>query len=121
VYVSPLTDHIADAHQHLRICRLALSTTDPRKIGNHILNVGLGELEVTMWLGEMMAVARCNPHASTTPYLAAHAMHKFAVVLQDPQDQRNVMDFLKEVEVMSFWPTEATRQWLRKEWGWPTR
>lgn len=74
-----------------------------------------------MWLKEMMAVARCNPHASTTPYLAAHAMHKFAVVLEDPQDQRNVIDFLEEVEVMSFWPTEATRQWLRKEWGWPIR
>lgn len=95
--------------------------TDPSKFSSIILVIGSREPEVTMWLKEMMAVARCNPHASTTPYLAAHAMHKFAVVLEDPQDQRNVIDFLEEVEVMSFWPTEATRQWLRKEWGWPIR
>jgi hypothetical protein len=76
------------------------------------------EAEVTKFLKEMVAVARCNPHATTTPFIAAHAMHRFAVYLNDSQNQSSIMEFLEEVEVISGWPTELTRHWLREEWAW---
>jgi hypothetical protein len=115
-----LTRHTADAHQHLRICRIALALNDPHASSGQMLELGdLREPDITRWLKEMVAVARCNPHACTTPYIAAHAMHKFAVNLKDPQDQSSVMDFLEEVESVSGWPTEVTRQCLRVEWAWP--
>jgi hypothetical protein len=79
------------------------------------------EAEITRWLKEMVAVARCNPHATTTPFIAAHAMHRFAVYINNSQDQNSIMEFLEEVEMVSGWPTELTRHWLREEWGWPTQ
>ncbi|KAL5120834.1 hypothetical protein ACEQ8H_001315 [Pleosporales sp. CAS-2024a] len=115
----------ADAHQYLCICRIALAVTDPRvgsrHLYHHVRRRPIGDAQdITVWLKEIMAVARCNPHASTTPYLAAHAMHKFAVVLRHFHDQNNVMNFLEEVDMIRGWPTAATRQWLRMEWAWPT-
>jgi hypothetical protein len=119
--IPPLIYIAANAHQHLRICRIALAMTDPNANNSHMFDLGGSrEPEVSLWLKEMMAVARCNPHASTAP-IAAHAMHSFAVILRDPQDQSNVIDFLIEVETVLGWPTEATRHWLRAEWGWPTQ
>jgi hypothetical protein len=75
------------------------------------------EVEIARWLKEMVAVARCNPHAVSAPYIAAHAIHRFAVELQDPIDQSSVVDFLEEVGVMG-WPTDLTRRWLGIQWGW---
>jgi hypothetical protein len=93
--------------------------SNPRASTSHILEYGeTREQDIATWLKEMMAVARCNPHATSAPYLAANAMHMFAVNLRDPQTQCHVMDFLEEVEIVSGWPTEMTRQWLRVEWGW---
>jgi hypothetical protein len=79
------------------------------------------EQDIATWLKEMMAVARCNPHATSAPYLAANAMHIFAVILIDQKDQGHVMEFLDEVELVSGWPTGLTRQRLRVEWGWPAQ
>lgn len=111
--------HTADAHQHLRICRITLAMNDPHTSSSQMLEVGDSRKpDITRWLKEMMAVARCNPHACNTPCIAAHAMHKFAVNLRDPRDQSSVMDFLEEVEAVSGWPTEVTRQCLRVEWAW---
>jgi hypothetical protein len=78
------------------------------------------ESELTVFLKEIMAVARCNPHAGMAPYLAANAMHKYAVNIKDPQDRIDVMEFLEEVETMSGWPTALTREWLSMEWAWAT-
>ena len=113
-----LTLYKADAHQHLRICRIALAMSHPdtESTRNHE-SENAREIEVAGWLKEMVAVARCNPHAVSAPSIAAHAMHKFAVGLRDPLDQRNVMEFLEEVEVMG-WSTDLTRRWLRVQWGW---
>jgi hypothetical protein len=76
------------------------------------------EAEVSRWLKEMVAVTRCNPHATSTSITAANAMHRFAVHVRHPQDQSSIMEFLEGVEVVSRWPTKLTRQWLRMEWGW---
>jgi hypothetical protein len=70
-----------------------------------------------MWLKEAIAVARCNPHAGTTPYLAANIMHKFAAIMSDLRDQNVVMEFLEEAEIVSGWPTDLTRQCLRAAWA----
>jgi hypothetical protein len=74
-------------------------------------------LELTMCLKEIVAVARCNPHAGMTPYLAANAMHKYAVNIKDSQDRIAVVSFLEDVETVSGWPTGMTRDRLRKEWA----
>jgi hypothetical protein len=78
------------------------------------------EAELTMCLKEIVAVARCNPHAGMTPYLAANAMHKYAVNIKDTQDRIAVMSFLEDVETVSGWPTGLTRDRLRTEWAWST-
>jgi hypothetical protein len=114
--------YTADAHQHLRICRIALAMSNPEATNSHMPEYAkTREQNVTMWLKEMMAVARCNPHAISTPYIAANSMHKFAVSLRNLHDQGHVMEFLEEVEFVSRWPTGKTRQWLRVEWGWPAQ
>jgi hypothetical protein len=96
----------ADAHQHFRICRVTLALNEP-SIESGQFEAGTERVaEVIMWLKEIIAVARCNPHAGTTPYLAANVMHKFAVIMSDLRDQNTVMEFLEEVEVVSGWPTE---------------
>jgi hypothetical protein len=101
---------------------MALLLSCPEPSGNSAFEIeDTRGAEVARWLKEMVAVARCNPHATTTPFIAAHAMHQFAVYLRDPQDQSSIMDFLEEVEIVSGWPTELTRQCLRVEWGWSTQ
>jgi hypothetical protein len=115
-----LTIPAADAHQHLRICRISLAISNPGATTSQMFESGeTREQDIATWLKEMMSVARCNPHATAAPYLAANAMHMFAVNLRDVQTQGHVMEFLEEVEIVSGWPTEGTRQWLRVEWGWP--
>lgn len=72
--------------------------------------------QLAKWLMEMVAVARSNPHVTTTSFIAAHTMHKFAVGLQNQVDKNHVMEFLEEVEGLG-WATESTRRWLRADWG----
>jgi hypothetical protein len=102
------------------MCHIALTMSSFEARGTHMLEYGeTREQDIATWLKEIVAVARCNPHATSARYLAANAMHMFAVSLRDLQDQCQVMEFLEQVELVSGWPTEPTRQWLRVEWGWP--
>jgi hypothetical protein len=107
----------ADAHQHFRVCQITLALNKPGIGSGHIEAGTVREAEVTMWLKEAIAVARCNPHAGTTPYLAANIMHKFAAIMSDLRDQNVVMEFLEEAEIVSGWPTDLTRQCLRAAWA----
>ena len=74
--------------------------------------------EVTRLLKETIGVARCNPHAGTTPLFATTAAHKFARNVSDPRDQTAIMEYLEEVENLSGWPTDVTRDQLRMDWVW---
>lgn len=113
-------DYAADAHQHLNICRIVLAMNRPDSMDNEMLAIGPTKaLEITMLLKEIVAVARCNPHAGTTPYLAANAVHNFAINVRDAHDRVAIMEYLEEAENGSGWPTDATRQLLRAHWTWP--
>tara|TARA_R110002003_G_scaffold124_3_gene11188 strand:- start:14565 stop:14984 length:420 start_codon:yes stop_codon:yes gene_type:complete len=113
----------ADAHQHLRICRIALAVSKPDTGAHHAQgseSENASERQIAEWLTEMIGVARSNPHAVSAPSVAAHAMHSYAGRMREPLEQSNVMQFLEEVDNMG-WSTEITRQWLRLEWGWVLR
>ncbi|KAF1849119.1 uncharacterized protein K460DRAFT_375833 [Cucurbitaria berberidis CBS 394.84] len=75
----------ADAHQHLRICRMALATNSPEVEHDEVQLADVTaptRKAVLKGLIEMMAIARCNAHAMSAPLIAAHAIHKFAVQLR---------------------------------------
>lgn len=109
----------ANAHQHLNICRMILEQTKPDVSSGDILALSdLEQSEVTKLLKETIGIARCNPHAAFTPLLATTAAHKFARNVSDPQDQAAIMEFLEEVENVSGWPTDVTRDQLRMDWAW---
>jgi hypothetical protein len=72
--------------------------------------------EVLKGLKEMVAVARCNTHCISAPWKAAHAVHKFAVMLQDDLDRSKMIEFLEEVDAMGM-PTAASVQYLREQWS----
>lgn len=63
----------------------------------------------------MVAVARCNKHAMSTPSITAHAIHKFAVALHDEFDRCKMIEFLEEVNSTG-WPTADTIGALRETW-----
>ena len=68
-------------------------------------------------LKEMVAIAHCNTQCISAPWKAAHAVHKFAVVLQDDHDQCKMIEFLDEVNTMGM-PTTTSVEYLREPWSW---
>jgi hypothetical protein len=106
-------DMSADANQHLRVCRIALASTcaDAASTNSSV------ESEILKGLKEMVAIAHCNTHCISVPWKAAHAVHKFAVVLQDDLDRCKMIEFLEEVNAMDM-PTVTSVEYLREQWGW---
>ena len=94
----------ADANQHLRICRLALASTSI-------------QTAVLINLKEMIAIAHCNTHCISAPWKAAHAVHKYAPVLTEDTDRKEMVEFLEEVIAMGM-PTGASIESLKERWGW---
>lgn len=66
-------------------------------------------------LNELIAIARGNTHTSSPASIASHAIHKFAVLLQDEADRTKMVEFLEEVHTLG-WPTTNTIEWLRRYW-----
>ncbi|KAF1938728.1 hypothetical protein EJ02DRAFT_353871 [Clathrospora elynae] len=113
----------ADANQHLQMCRIALTVNYPDAEIQDTNRVGIAASmrdEVLRNLKGIVAIARCNPHAISVPWNAAHAVHKFAAVLQDDLDQCKMIEFLEEVNAMG-WPTAASMEHLREQWRWNLR
>jgi hypothetical protein len=109
----------ADANQHLRICRIALASTHPdaeAHNANAAVVAAAMQGEVLKGLKEMVAVARCNTHCISASWKAAHAVHKFAVTLQDDLDRSKMIEFLEEADAMGM-PTEASVQYLKEQWS----
>ncbi|CAO2653858.1 Nn.00g105910.m01.CDS01 [Neocucurbitaria sp. VM-36] len=113
-----------DANQHLRICRIALATSfieANRETEHTTVQTGYvakcARKDVLKGLKEMMAIARCNTHAISASSIAAHAIHKFAGVLQEDLDQHKTIEFLEEVNTMGR-PTVSSMEWLRGQWCW---
>lgn len=65
----------------------------------------------------MVATARCNTHCISAPWKAAHAVHKFAVLLREETGRCKMMEFLEEVNAMGM-PTTASIEYLKEQWGW---
>ncbi|KAH8725493.1 hypothetical protein GQ44DRAFT_219125 [Phaeosphaeriaceae sp. PMI808] len=108
-----------DAYQHVLICRITLAMTYPNLEGAQILQSEEARAaEITSWLKEVMATARCNLNSVSASWLAAHVMHKFAAIVQSPVDQSSIIEFLEDVDAMG-WSTKLTSRWLKLQWEWP--
>jgi hypothetical protein len=116
-----MTDNLlADANQHLRICRLALAASrlDLENTGIHgDMVVASIQDEVLRGLKEIVAIARCNTHCITAPWKAAHAVHKFAVLVSDETARFKMIEFLEEVNAMGM-PTAVSIEYLVEQWNW---
>ena len=97
---------------------LAVSHLDTATSGNQgdavIASV---QNEVLRGLKEIVGIARCNPHCILTPWKAAHAVHKFGVLLVDEIARYKMIEFLEEVNAMGM-PTAATIEYLAEQWNW---
>ena len=68
-------------------------------------------------LKEIVAIARCNPHCILASWKAAHAVHKFGVLLIDETARFKMIEFLEEVNAMGM-PTAASIEYLAEQWNW---
>lgn len=89
---------------------MALGTDRPGIQHDHL------QQKILEGLREMIAVARCDKQAIFVSRLAAHAIHKFAVMLETDLDRCRVIEFLEEVNAMGCWPTRDSVDWLRAQW-----
>ena len=107
----PLTVHVADANQHLRICRITLAANRPDGEVQG-LHRDMSE-EILKGLKETVAIARCDTRGISAPWKAAHTVHKFAGLLSRDLDRNKMINFLEEVNTMGM-PTAASIEHLKE-------
>lgn len=65
-----------------------------------------------------MAIARCNKSHPPAYFLAGNALERYASILEEDEDRREILDFLTEVSLTAGWPTCGTKKKLKTHWGW---
>ncbi|KAF2853758.1 hypothetical protein T440DRAFT_443509 [Plenodomus tracheiphilus IPT5] len=106
----------AAANVNLQICRMALAVHNPNGVSGGILTsnpISSMRYEVLKGLKEIVASTICDKHAIFTSSMAAHAIHRFAVILRNNIDRQKMIEFLEEVDNMGLWRTKASIQKIR--------